>query len=84
MPSNRITIAAQWAEFSRKVFQDRKPGPIQYQEMRRAFYAGVAGMIEINLQIASVIDDDEEGVKALKAVTKEVEDFAMEIRRGNA
>jgi hypothetical protein len=78
-----LTVKAHWASFSKLVFGDKKPSPIQYQEMRRAFYAGFHGnLMMMRHGIAAL--DEEPAVAALEALHAECQAFAKEIEEGRA
>jgi hypothetical protein len=50
------TIAERWQEFDERVISLHAP-PIQHEEMRLAFYAGCATMIDVENEVASIGDD---------------------------
>jgi len=79
-----LTVKAHWATFSKLVFGDRKPSPIQYQEMRRAFYAGFHGNLMMMKHGIGAIDDEDVAVAALEALHAECQAFAKEIEAGRA
>ncbi len=85
MPNNNqapLTVAQSWGMFSRIVFGDTPPGPIQYQEMRRAFYAGFHTMLVNFAKVASL--DEQTGIDYFNSIHQECIEFATEIERGFA
>lgn len=69
-------FAKVWETFERKVIP---PGAsrIQRQEMRRAFYAGAAGMFGLIAQIDE--EDEDEAVAQLEALKQELMVFTWRV-----
>jgi len=81
--SKPITIAAMWATFSKAIFGDEKPSSVQYNETRRAFYAGYhAALMDCKLKVTALSERD--GCKALADLELEALEFALEVSRGLA
>lgn len=75
------TIQAQWEFFSRHSIPKNAP-PMQIQEMRRAFFAGAAGMLGINYLVAEMSEDA--GVQVLEGVRLELDAFGADVLNGRA
>lgn len=75
------TIEEAWDSFHREVIP-RHASLIQVQEMRRAFYAGAHGMMEINSKLTDFSDD--EAVEILEAVVNELHQFVRDVAAGKA
>jgi hypothetical protein len=67
------SIAERWTEFERRVIASDAP-QIQRDEMRLAFYAGCATLIDVENEVASV-DDDAVCVIMLDTIYQEVWKF---------
>jgi hypothetical protein len=65
------TIAKEWGEFSKMAFGATKPSNVQYNEMRRAFYAGSMTMFT---NLTSVTDP-----KQLDAYMAEIHAWGREL-----
>jgi hypothetical protein len=50
------SIAERWTDFDTRVISPNAP-PIQHEEMRIAFYAGCATMIDVENEVATIRDD---------------------------
>jgi hypothetical protein len=79
------TIAQQWEEFSRLVFTNGAPD-IQRQEMRRAFYAGFQGAMNVLTGMAAEEDEmsDEAAQGIFTGLQDECQAFAQDIAAGRA
>ena len=73
------TIGHAWADFYLRLLkiQGVSPASVQYQETRRAFYAGAASFMESTMLIAELSDD--EAVVSMEALNKELKDFVAQI-----
>jgi hypothetical protein len=69
------SIAQRWAEFEQRVIATDAP-QIQRDEMRIAFYAGCATMIDVENEVASIVDDAL-CVLVLEVIYQEVWKFGM-------
>lgn len=56
--------------------------PIQRQEMRRAFFAGVQAMLNMSRDAAQL--PEEEAVTVLESIESECVEFGQKIQRGEA
>lgn len=72
-----------WQEFSRAVMP-RTAGDVQRQEMRRAFYAGVEGMMKVLHEIGEDDISEEAGCQILDAIKAELLEFSKKISDGKA
>lgn len=77
------TIQEQWEQFSALVLPPDLSA-IQAQEMRRAFYAGVQAMINIQWEIGDESISEAAGVQMLEGIHDECRRFALEIANGKA
>lgn len=71
-------IESLWNDFSRKVIPPTAP-PIQRKEMRRAFYAGVWGLLQEMKQLGDDDVSEDAGVEALEAIEAECKEFANRV-----
>lgn len=81
--TGRRTIAQEWATFEQAVMP-RGAGPIQRQEMRRAFYGGFQAALQAGLEIAEADLSDTAGAAVLQGYHEEVALFVREIQEGRA
>ncbi len=56
--------------------------PVQYREMRRAFFAGAQFMMNVNIELGESHVGEEEGAAHLTARAKELQGFAAGIGEG--
>lgn len=77
------TIKQEWQDFCREVFTGNE-GEIQRTEMRRAFYAGAATMLDVYVGIAQDNVSEHEAVTALENITAELAAFGVDISNGKA
>jgi hypothetical protein len=77
-----MTVKESWAQFSKLVFGQRKPSDVQYQETRRAFYAGFQGALAASLEIAKL--DEDTAIRKMEALQIEFVEFAKEMMAGRA
>lgn len=77
------TIAEQWASFEAAVMP-ASAGPVQRQEMRRAFYAGFEGALRIAWNIGDESVSEDGGVAILEGLHEECRMFAAQVGRGEA
>lgn len=75
------TIQEQWESF-RKAVIPPTAGPVQVQEMRRAFYAGAEAMWRINMAIGEDSVSEDGGVAILEGVNQEIRQFVEQVQRG--
>jgi hypothetical protein len=76
---------AQWEEYARRVMLPSRPGRVQVQETRRAFYAGAAAFLSAIL--GGLTGDKEptaEDLAALGALKAELDAFARDVEEGRA
>lgn len=71
MSKTRPTLAAWWSEFERRAINP-DAGPAQRRDMRNAFYAGAACLMQINMQIGEPDVAEEEGLAILSSLTDEL------------
>ncbi len=78
------TIAQRWTEFEAQVISP-DAGPVQRQEMRRAFYAGFNEALVASLQMAEESgNDDELGVAMMESLHRECREFVSSVLTGRA
>ena len=81
----RSTIAIAWAEYERATLDPIRAGPIQRSEMRRAWYTGIAWLMDM---FSYTLDDGDEPTENdlayLDEVSKELSAFGEAIKRGTA
>lgn len=77
-------VAQLWTSF-RVTVMPPTAGPVQVQEMRRAFYAGAQGLLGTILR---VLDPGEEPTEAdllqMGAIADELSEFALKVGKGAA
>jgi len=76
-----ITIKEVWEEYS-KAIPPTAP-PVQYQEMRRAFYAGVLAFFKIAIDISTEFPEDK-SADYLNNFYQELRHFEQMVRQGKA
>ena len=76
------TIKQEW-ELYRLTVVPSGASPIQVQETRRAFYAGIEAMTRL-MHAATQRATEEEGMKALGEIEHELQDFARQVQAGEA
>lgn len=77
------TLASAWDTFHAAVLPPGA-GPIQRQEMRRAFYAGAQAALLATVDISEPEVSEDAGVAALEALHDECRQFAKAISEGRA
>lgn len=77
------TIAAHWAAFEALVISPTAP-QIQRHEMRLAFYAGAAAVLDITYGIGGESTSEAGGVAILQSLHDESHQFAMQLMAGRA
>ena len=82
--TERRTLADQWSQFVRKVGLTNMHA-IQRKEMRRAFYAGAASLLDAMM---TGLDEDREptadDLAYLDRISDELEKFGLDIAAGKA
>lgn len=77
------TIEQYWNIFEACVIPQRA-GPVQRSEMRKAFYAGVATMMEVNQALGSGDYSEDAGVSELEKIELQLSEFIDALSDGNA
>ena len=79
------TIQSEWEDFEAKVMPDGA-GPIQRQEMRRAFYSGVAAGLTMREKITKTAGglDERAAEQVLVGLAEELKMFTEQVMRGEA
>ena len=77
-----ISIRSQWDRFERDVMPD-KAGPVQRQEMRRAFYAGASIMLKLTHK-AAIEMDEVAATNYLEELDEELKEFLTDMIEGRA
>ena len=80
---NTRTIAQQWANFEKAVLP-ANAGPVQRQEMRRAFYGGFGAALMASVEIADAELTDEAGAAVLEGYHQECALFVQAVQEGRA
>jgi len=75
------TIQEQWEKFSKLTIAKDAPD-IQKQETRRAFYAGVEGLLRIQFNIAESSMSEDAAVAIFQEIEDELHMFAQDMRDG--
>jgi hypothetical protein len=73
------TLAAWWSEFESKTIH-RDAGPAQRREMRNAFYAGAACLMQLTVEIGEPDVSEQEGMAILSGVRDELTAFTRALR----
>lgn len=77
-------VAQSWTSFRLAVIAP-DAGPLQIQEMRRAFYAGAQGLLGTILRGLGPEDEPTEAdLLQMGAITDELSEFALKVARGEA
>lgn len=76
-------LASAWDTFVAAVLPP-SAGPVQRQEMRRAFYAGAQAALLVTVAISEPEVSEEAGVATLEALHEECRQFAKAISEGRA
>lgn len=71
-----------WDEFWRMI-KPPNPSQVQLTETRRAFFAGMAAMVDVNYKIGHPSVPAEEALKYLERLQAELKDFARSIGKGD-
>jgi len=80
----RQLMAEQWSEFARKVLPPNC-GPMQRQEMRRAFYAGAEAILFRVIQSFAPEDEPTEAdLRTMQDLNDELKEFARAVKEGRA
>ncbi len=78
------SMAKMWADFETQVLP-ADVGPIQRQEMRRAFYSGAKGFIDmILLFLDPVADPTRADCEHMDKIYAELEAFGVDVQQGKA
>lgn len=78
--NNMLTIKENWEELEKRLPKDA--GKVQRREMRMAFYAGASTMLGINYAIGDKSMPEDEGMKILNGIDKEIKDFGISFLKG--
>jgi len=81
----KYRVHALWEEYRRKVMHADAP-PIQVTETRRAFYAGIQGVLNLlgaEMSPGDAVDDPSDE-KAVAEVHEELLEFARDLMEGRA
>jgi hypothetical protein len=77
------TVKQQWDEFAREVLPEYVSA-IQYQEVRRTFYAGHISMMALLEKVIKEAQDEQHGKGLVEALALELEDFDKRVKAGQA
>lgn len=75
------TVADSWTAF-RSMAVPKGAGPVQIAALQRAFYAGAYFLLVSLHEVGDDSTTDEEGIKHLEALKREIEEFAILNRPG--
>jgi hypothetical protein len=75
------TVAEAYAEWWRHVGNPTTPR-VQVDEMRKAFYAGCAAMLELTLEASAEDRSEEEGATMMSRLNAELDTFFTDLLRG--
>jgi hypothetical protein len=78
-------IAQEWASYVERVMPPDAPS-LQHQEMRRAFYAGVASLFFLQMKMLDPGSEDatEADLARMDSIHAELAQFEADVRRGRA
>lgn len=74
-------LAHSWQGYEQQVIPKNAP-PVQFQETKRAFYAGAWALLGIMKRIGDDMSE-EQGADALDKLEQEIQDFINKIGKGN-
>lgn len=74
-------INREWLRFAAAILPD-DASETQRIEMRRAFFAGVHWMMDMNLQVGDKSISEQDGIKTLSEIADECDDFFQLLRKG--
>ncbi len=77
------TIADIWSSFEARVLPP-SVGPVQRQEMRRAFYGGAVSALGLCVEISDHAKTDDQGATMFEALHQECRDFGRAVEEGRA
>lgn len=75
------TVEQQWQEFAAAVFGGGSVGRTQYEEMRKAFYAGCWSMLCQAVKISTETATEDEGAEQFEKLKVELERFNKQLQR---
>lgn len=77
------TINDRWKYFESKILDPINAGPTQRQEMKRAFFSGANEVLDIMTREITELSD-EDGVKEISRLYRQLEGFGEAIKLGVA
>lgn len=80
---SKLTLASKWDAFQTLVVP-ASAGPVQRQEMRRAFYAGAEAVLQLMWGIGDKNVSEEQGMETISSWHEECQNFADAVRTGKA
>jgi hypothetical protein len=80
MKPEEISIKLCWGIFSEAIFKGVNPGPEQYEQSRRCFYAGFVECFKIMSDLSSTLTE-EQAMKTLDRISAEASEFFELMRR---
>jgi hypothetical protein len=75
------TIEEEWLGFAEMVIPGIGPGSVQYDEMKKAFFAGVWVVQNALLEIAQPHISEDEGIQYFESIADECEAFKSKLMR---
>ena len=81
----RGTLAQAWAMYERTTLDPINAGQVQRQETRRAFYTGVACLLDMmTFSLEEGTEPTEKDMDYMDGIQRELEAFAEALKAGNA
>lgn len=77
------TIQSQWEQYYTRTMKPSgiKPGSVQYEETKRAFYAGAGSYFAILMEVTNNLSEDA-AAGVLKGVSEELKTFFDNVLKG--
>lgn len=72
-------IEAHWKIFAKAIFGKEPVAQVQYDEMRKAFFAGATAMLRMMQAVGDDSVTEEQGVMVLDAVEQECVEFSKNL-----
>jgi hypothetical protein len=79
--NNLKSIEQHWQKYAAMVFKKMKPGPVQYEETKQAFFSGCFALLMATEEIGMDHVSEEEGFKYFDAIRAEGLAFGKEVIR---
>lgn len=76
------SVEQEWQDFAARVIPQLKPGQVQFDEMKKAFFAGVFALQSALVEIGQTHVSEDEGVAYLESIRIECTRFAASLTIG--